>query len=134
MQTIEFAKLWSKLTKDYKTYMEEHLAPGLTESQLVVLEVLYEAGRMKPSQLIPILETTPAAVTMLLDRMEKNGLISRVRHLDDRRMIWIYLTERGKEEAKRGVQIRNSFMSDVLDRISQHNQNLLVFLLNKITS
>ncbi|MDP4096559.1 MarR family transcriptional regulator [Paenibacillus sp. P96] len=134
MQTSEFAKLWFKLTKDYKVYMEQHLAPSLTESQLTVLEVLQENGRMKPSQLIPYLATTPAAVTMLLDRMEKNGFVTRLRDQEDRRIVWILITERGLEEADRGTQIRNAFLSVALGRISLHNQNLLVFLLGKITA
>jgi DNA-binding MarR family transcriptional regulator len=134
VQTSEFAKLWFKLTKDYKVYMEQHLAPSLTESQLTVLEVLKENGRMKPSQLIPYLATTPAAVTMLLDRMEKNELVTRVRDQEDRRIVWILITDRGKEEADRGIQLRNDFLSAALGRISIHNQNLLVYLLGKITA
>ncbi|MFB5265419.1 MarR family winged helix-turn-helix transcriptional regulator [Paenibacillus enshidis] len=134
MQTSEFAKLWFKLTKDYKAYMEQHLAPSLTESQLTVLELLQENGRMKPSQLIPYLATTPAAVTMLLDRMEKNELVTRVRDQEDRRIVWILITNHGMEEADRGIQIRNDFLSSALGRISMHNQNLLVYLLGKITA
>lgn len=134
VHTSEFAKLLFKLTKDYKGYMEQHLSPALTEAQLTVLEVLQGNGRMKPSQLIPYLATTPAAVTMLLDRMEKNELVTRVRDQEDRRIVWIVITERGMEEVERGIRIRNDFLSTALDRISVHNQNLLVYLLGKITA
>ena len=43
--------------------------------------------RMKPSDLIEYLSTTPAAVTTLLDRMEKAELIVRVRDEKDRRIV-----------------------------------------------
>ncbi len=42
MQTTEFAKIWSRMAKDYKVHMEQQLAPSLTEAQLTVLEVLNE--------------------------------------------------------------------------------------------
>ncbi|KOS02395.1 MarR family winged helix-turn-helix transcriptional regulator [Paenibacillus polymyxa] len=134
MQTTEFAKIWFRMAKDYKVHMEQQLAPSLTEAQLTVLEVLNEYGRMKPSQLIPYLATTPAAVTMLLDRMERNRLVTRFRDVKDRRIVWIVISDQGREEVERGLRIRDDFLGSALNRISQHNQNLLVYLLGKITT
>lgn len=133
MYTDEFAKLWFKLTKDIRLHMETQLAPTLTESQLNVLEYLLASERMKPSDLIHFLATTPAAVTTLLDRMEKNGLIERVRDDRDRRIVWIHVTEKGKRECERGVQIREMYLNQYLNRLSAHNQQLLIYLLGKIT-
>ncbi|KOP68860.1 transcriptional regulator [Bacillus sp. FJAT-18019] len=134
MHTAEFAKVWSKLAKDYKLHMEAGLAPTLTESQLMVLEVLAEQKRMKPSDLIPYLATSPAAVTMLLDRMEKNELIKRERDADDRRIVWVTISYKGHEEYTRGLQVREEYLSQILNRISSHNQQLLVYLLGKISA
>ncbi|WP_342551628.1 MarR family winged helix-turn-helix transcriptional regulator [Paenibacillus sp. FSL R7-0652] len=134
MYNSDFAKCWSRLTKDYKLHMDQELAPSLTEAQLAVLEVLEDHDKMKPSDLIPFLATTPAAVTMLLDRMEKNGLICRDRDDQDRRIVWVSLSDKGRMETKRGVAIRNEFMNSVLSNISMHNQQLLVYLLGKITA
>lgn len=134
MHTNEFAKVWSKLAKDYKLHMESGLAPALTEAQLTVLEVLEEQKRMKPSDFIPYLATSPAAVTMLLDRMEKNDLIIRDRDEKDRRIVWVTISERGREEVMRGMQVREDYLSHVLNRISSHNQQLLVYLLGKVSA
>ncbi|SCY25462.1 DNA-binding transcriptional regulator, MarR family [Paenibacillus polysaccharolyticus] len=134
MYNSDFAKCWSRLTKDYKLHMDQELAPSLTEAQLAVLEVLEDHAKMKPSDLIPFLATTPAAVTMLLDRMEKNGLICRVRDDQDRRIVWVSLSDKGRMETTRGITIRNEFMNSVLSNISMHNQQLLVYLLGKMTA
>ncbi|PYI54829.1 MarR family winged helix-turn-helix transcriptional regulator [Paenibacillus flagellatus] len=134
MYSKEFAKLWSKISKDLKTHMETQLAPTLTEGQLNVLEVLLTQDRMKPSDLLEHLNTTPAAVTTLLDRMEKNELIVRQRDEKDRRIVWVIPTEKGKAECGRGVDIRNEFIHSQLDRISSHNQQLLVYLLGKVAN
>lgn len=133
MHTAEFGKLISMITKDYQTHMEEQLAPTLTTSQLAVLEHLNREGVLKPSDLIPFLSTTPAAVTMLLDRMERGGLIRRDRDEEDRRIVWVSITDKGKQEALRGVQLRDRYLEGVLDRLSTHNQQLLVYLLGKIS-
>ncbi|MNI42474.1 Transcriptional regulator HosA [compost metagenome] len=89
---------------------------------------------MKPSDLIEFLATTPAAVTTLLDRMEKNGLITRERDEKDRRIVWVNVTEIGKAECERGIRIREQLLDTYLSRISAHNQQLFVYLLGKVAN
>ncbi|MCS7459724.1 MarR family transcriptional regulator [Paenibacillus doosanensis] len=134
MITQEFAKLWWKLSKDLRIHMETELAPTLTEGQLTVLELLSGRDRMKPSDFIEFLTTTPAAITTLLDRMEKAELISRERDEKDRRIVWVHVTEKGKAECQRGLSIREHFLQNYLSRISSHNQQLLVYLLGKVAN
>lgn len=134
MYAQEFGKLWYKMSRDLKNHMETELAPGLTEGQLAVLELLLSVERMKPSDFLPHLSTTPAAVTTLLDRMEKAGLVGRMRDEQDRRIVWVTATEKGKEECSRGVEVRRAFLDSYLNRISSHNQQLLVYLLGKVAN
>ncbi|MCE5169461.1 MarR family transcriptional regulator [Paenibacillus profundus] len=134
MHVTEFAKLWLKLSKEYKNVMDEALAPSLTESQLTVLEWVTEYGKVKPSDLLPHLATTPAAITTLMDRMEKNALIVRERDQGDRRIVWIQATPFGEQEMRRGIATRESYWTDILHRISTHNQQLLILLLGKLAN
>lgn len=129
----DFSKLWNKLSRDWKLTLEQELAP-LTEGQLHILELLIESEAMKPSDLIQYLSTTPAAITTILDRMERNELITRERDEQDRRVVWIHVTEKGFAEAVRGSAIRKAIIEQSLDRISVHNQQLLVYLLGKVAS
>jgi len=136
MITQEFAKLWWKVSKDLRTHMETELAPTLTEGQLKVLELLMYSGKekMKPSDFIDHLDTTPAAITTLLDRMEKSELIARERDEKDRRIVWVLVTGKGRQECERGIAIREQFLQTYLSRISSHNQQLLVYLLGKVAN
>lgn len=134
MHAAEFSKLWMRFAREWKHHLEDALAPTLTEGQLNVLELLLEHEPMKPSDLLKYLETTPAAITTLLDRMEKGGLITRSRDESDRRIVWVTVTANGLDEAKRGTKLRETFIQEALDRISGHNQQLLVYLLGKVTN
>lgn len=129
----DFTKLWNKLSRDWKLTLEQELAP-LTESQLHILELLLESSAMKPSDFVQHLSTTPAAITTILDRMERNELISRERDENDRRVVWINVTEKGFAEAVRGSNVRKAVIERSLDRISSHNQQLLVYLLSKVAT
>lgn len=133
MYANDFAKLWFRLTRELNVHMDNELAPSLTEGQFTVLEYLFTHDQVKPSDLIQHLATTPAAITTLLDRMEKNELIIRERDTDDRRIVWIRVTSKGNLEVKRGISIRDQFLNERLNQISSHNQKLLVYLLKKIS-
>ncbi|MBW5446557.1 MarR family transcriptional regulator [Cohnella sp. CFH 77786] len=128
----EFVKIWMRLTKDWNAALEEELAPQLTAGQLEVLELLLAKEPMKPSELLPYLETTPAAITTLLDRMERAGLVERRRDESDRRIVWIHMTELGRSEVERGLRVRAEVAGRSLDRISAHNRQLLVYLIGKV--
>src|SRR5690606_4973625 len=112
----DFTRLWTKLSREWKINLEQTLAP-LTEGQLNVLELLLESEPMKPSDLIQHLSTTPAAITTLLDRMERNELIERTRDDNDRRIVWISVSAKGNAEAERGREIRSGLIAQSLDRI-----------------
>ncbi|GGG58753.1 MULTISPECIES: MarR family winged helix-turn-helix transcriptional regulator [Paenibacillus] len=133
MVSEEFTRLWTKLTREWKMSLEEGLAP-LTEGQLNVLELMLQFEPMKPSDLLQHLSTTPAAITTLLDRMERNELIVRTRDDNDRRIVWVSVSEKGQAEAERGREIRSKLFEESLDRISAHNQQLLVYLLGKVAN
>ena len=130
----QFSRLFFQFSREYEQYMERELAPHLTAGQLVVLEFVSGKERVKPSDLSPYLKTSAAAVTMLLDRMAKNGLIERVRDENDRRIVWIRLTPKGKSALQRGTSIRERFFQEALASISAHNQRLLLYLFGKLAS
>jgi DNA-binding MarR family transcriptional regulator len=132
--SYDFAKVWYKVTRDMKVHMDAQLAPTLTEAQLNVLEFILNHEQVKPSDLTDFLATTPAAITTLMDRMEKSGLIARERDTQDRRIVWLKLTSKGESEGRRGIKVRQDFLEEYLGRISTHNQQLLVYLLGKVSS
>ncbi|MFD2115890.1 MarR family winged helix-turn-helix transcriptional regulator [Paenibacillus yanchengensis] len=133
MVADQFTILWTRLSKEWKMSLEQSLAP-LTEGQLHVLELIEQLKQVKPSDLIEYLSTSPAAITTLLDRMERNQLIERTRDEQDRRIVWVTVSEKGKSEMERGRQIRNQLVAGSLNRISEHNQQLLVYLLGKVAN
>lgn len=133
MISDEFTRLWARLSREWKNNLEQSLAP-LTEGQLTVLELLLQHQPMKPSDLLQYLSTTPAAITTLLDRMERNELVVRTRDDNDRRIVWVNLSDKGLEETERGTAIRKEIIELSLDRISAHNQQLLVYLLGKVAN
>ena len=60
-----------------------------------------------------------STMTDLVDRMEKNGLVERVRDDRDRRVVRIHLLKKGKEIIGDVMETRQSYLSQVLSRFSE---------------
>jgi DNA-binding MarR family transcriptional regulator len=71
---------------------------GLTSSQYNVLRILRGEGKPMPCLEIGerMIQVVPA-MTGLLDRLEKQGLVRRERCTEDRRVVYVELTEKAKE-------------------------------------
>ncbi|MDG1750092.1 MAG: MarR family transcriptional regulator [Thalassotalea sp.] len=88
-------KLNKSITKLYAPLLKE---AGLTYPQYLVMLVLWQNERAKTIKDIGlILELDSGTLSPLLKRMEKLGLVKRVRSLQDERSVSIELTAHGKE-------------------------------------
>ena len=72
-----------------------------TSSQSALLSVLLRNGPTKMSEIGGVLKVTKPNITFLVDKMEESGLIEREKDLNDRRIINICLTQKGR------IQIEN---------------------------
>ena len=70
---------------------------GLTPSQFDLLSALFEEGAIPLNRLSERLCCACSNVTGLVDRLERDGLVRRERSLEDRRVILLSLTDKGRE-------------------------------------
>jgi DNA-binding MarR family transcriptional regulator len=69
---------------------------GLTPSQYNILRILRGEGAPLPSlEIASRTITVVPGITGLIDRLEKSGFVTRERCAEDRRVIYVSLTERG---------------------------------------
>jgi MarR family 2-MHQ and catechol resistance regulon transcriptional repressor len=73
---------------------------GLTFSQFGVLETLYHIGPMCQKELGEKLLQSGGNITMVVNNLEKQGLVVRLRDEIDRRYLLVHLTWRGTEMVK----------------------------------
>jgi MarR family 2-MHQ and catechol resistance regulon transcriptional repressor len=93
-------RLWVALARCYTTYskavaaaVQEH---DLTLPQFGALEALYHLGPLSLGELAEKLLVTGGNVTYVMDRLEAQGLVTRFRSDDDRRVVHAKLTPQGQ--------------------------------------
>lgn len=74
---------------------------GLTVPQLVCLSAIRREKQITAATLSLLVQLSPSTLVGILDRLEKAGLIERVRSIEDRRQIIIKVTEAGKEAVRK---------------------------------
>lgn len=73
------------------------MADKLTGSQFMVLKRISDHGRITVSGMAEDLMVSLSAVTALIDRLYKAGYVVRIRDEEDRRLVWLELTDKGSE-------------------------------------
>lgn len=68
---------------------------GLTAPQLWALKTLARSGPLTTGELAQALLVHQSSTSLLIQRLERRGLVRRVRQKDDRRFVRVELTERG---------------------------------------
>ncbi|MCL4306347.1 MarR family transcriptional regulator [bacterium] len=71
-------------------------AHNLTISQFGILEALMHLGELHQNELGQKLLKSSGNITLVVDNLEKRGLITRERSTDDRRFVWVRLTKDGE--------------------------------------
>lgn len=69
----------------------------ITHDQYYVLRYIYKRGVCTSTELADVFAVNKSAITAMTNRLVEKGMIARGKDEDDRRIIALSLTERGKE-------------------------------------
>jgi MarR family 2-MHQ and catechol resistance regulon transcriptional repressor len=107
-------------------------AQGLTVGQFGVLEALLHLGPLCQHELARKLLRSGGNITLVVDNLEKNGWVRRVRQKNDRRMIQIQLTPAGRRLITRVFPAHARAITEEMSRLSAGEQETLRRLCRKL--
>ena len=90
------------ITQTYHPLLSEH---GITYPQYLVLLVLWEKDGQPVNDIAKRLFLETNTVTPMLQRMEKDGILQRVKGQKDARQIIVSLTRKGRELQKKLAEV-----------------------------
>lgn len=104
----------------------------ITPPQFVALQWLQESGDMTIGDLSSKMYLAFSTTTDLVDRMEKNELVQRVRDENDRRVVRIHLLPEGERIIQEVIVKRQNYLRDIttefdgeeFEQLSKHLQKL----------
>lgn len=124
----------NKITNDIN---REFVSTGFTLPQLNVIKELAQENQLMVSELGQRMGLTNSTVSGILDRLEKQKMIERVRSQIDRRVVYVKLTPEGFSQVGRLRDIIDNYFNHLFFGVSEEKlkeiQNGLTTL-NKIVS
>ena len=91
-----------EVVRQYRKPLDEI---GLTYTQYVVMMVLWENGGMTEGELGKRVHLDSGTLAPLLKRLEKQGLVNRIRPDNNERKLFLTLTEEGEAMKEKAVMI-----------------------------
>ncbi len=104
----------------------------LTGTQFGTLEALYHLGPLSIGQIAAKLLKSGGNLTMVLDNLEKRGLIARERSTEDRRSIKIHLTSEGHQLMQHIFPHTAQFIAEQMEHLTPNEQDRLGALCRKL--
>ncbi len=107
---------------------------GLTTQQhAVLISIKYINAPVTPTRIAHWLDRNPNSISMIVDRMEKDGLVKRViRGARDRRLVPLVMTDRGKEVLDHSTVSGWKLVERVLSYLPEDEMRTLASLLEKV--
>jgi MarR family transcriptional regulator, 2-MHQ and catechol-resistance regulon repressor len=105
---------------------------GLTLSQFAVLEALYHVGPQNLGDLARRILTSSGNLTLVIDNLQKRGLVTRQQQGTDKRFVVAAITPPGAKLIKRIFPDHARRITGVMSRLKPEEQNQLGDLCRKL--
>ena len=112
----------SRIQHRLTVYMKKELKKEgvvLSPGQVGILLVLEQDGQTTMGKLSRTLDIDNAAITRLVDKLEKRALVERRVNPEDRRQIMITITNRGQDQAGAVIKVVRAANRKIRDGFSE---------------
>jgi len=134
-QVNEIIRLIRKLVRSRELYTKELIRKyQLSASRLHCILLLNKMGPIPPSKIAQHIMLNSSTVTGVIDRLENEGFLKRMRNSKDRRVITIALTEKGRELANNAPLPAQEQMIDGIKRLPRRERVRIIQALRTLTA
>lgn len=126
----ELDYVFSRLIYRVRVLHNRYTADEITDTQFIVLRSLRK-GPCNTSFLAHMLGVTLSAITALINRLYKMGLVNRERQEKDRRQVWISITPKGSQVLDEVEERRNLLLAVYLSHVPEGKRQQLLDLLRE---
>ncbi len=113
--------LFVQTAQEVLKYTDTHLRrmARLSTIKLIVLKVLDSYGTMIPSQLADWTNTERHNITTLINRMKRDGLVTTERDRNNKRLVNIKLTNKGRETLNKAMSCARGIVDQVMSSFTE---------------
>ena len=121
------------LLRELSKRTSDELTRGqITLPQMLILQHFLQKDRSKMRELAELLNVSTSAVTGFVDRAQTSGLLKREYATEDRRIIWVSITTKGKKVVQEVLAQRKQMFIRIFEQMSTAERDQYVRTFEKI--
>ena len=126
-KTYEIMKNLKLIKESLKKNMEKSLKElNLTGPQSMLIGILGHNGKLKISDVSEKMGLSNPTVSGIIDRLENQGFVERIRSSDDRRVVMVDLKEEFRKNAKNKFCNFNNNFGESIDNASEEELDVIL--------
>jgi DNA-binding MarR family transcriptional regulator len=107
------------VTKRAESLIRNEIGDEMTTEQHYTLRYIYNAGTCTSSELADVFNVKKSAITGSINRLVEKGLIIRERDEEDRRIIYLSLSEKGRALYETTQQKIHSLVEQIITKFDE---------------
>ena len=124
-------RAWKELVGDLMAIQTYYLRrENISRPAFFILHIIDEKGPQSLTMLAGILQASKPTLTSLIDNLERENLVERIRDNADRRVYSIALTRAGKKKLVELSSIYDEVVSYMAENIAQNEMSALLHTLD----
>lgn len=129
-------KIFVVLMKSTKTLEEiikkDISSHGMKSSDFMVLEALYHKGSQTVREISNAVLINTGSITYVIDKLEKKGYVKRRHCKDDRRVVYIDITEDGTKLMDEIFPKHQQVIEELFADVSEEDKQTVIDVLKKV--
>lgn len=105
---------------------------GISLAQMHTIEIIGHSRNMRMKEIAQKMGITTGSLTVMIDRLEKNGLVQRLPHPDDRRSFRLALTAKGNQYHEEHHHLHLALTREITSTFSEPEIGQLLALMEKL--
>ncbi|MCP1125001.1 MULTISPECIES: MarR family winged helix-turn-helix transcriptional regulator [Bacillus] len=126
--SISFRKMIRLLQNDINELFSEHMP----WNEFSVLRALYWKSPQMASQIASEVNVTSSHITAVTDRLVRKGLVTRKRSDSDRRIVYLEITDTGKDVAEKLENVRKEYYREKFQDWSDQEIEMVLELFGRV--
>ena len=128
---LELEEVFQEVARNIASRIFQCSDHGLTHPQFFMLKRLV-SGPATVSEVAEYLGVSLSAITSMADRLVKSQYVIRSRSEQDRRVVWLELTDIGRKVLKESAIKRREVLHSLLGRLPENDLTLLHGIYTKL--
>ncbi|ABV62572.1 MarR family transcriptional regulator [Bacillus pumilus] len=128
----EMDTLLRTVFKQIRYEINSLLENELSRNEFLILNLLREQGAKKVTEFASILGVSASHITAVTDTLVEKGWITRIRSKEDRRIIKIHLTDKGKEITEHFEKKKTEYFMERFESFDDEELKTMIKLFKKL--